>query len=193
MPQMHFDENDPLLRGSSMYTELKTDRLLLRPVCTADAESTFAYSSDTDLTRYMIFFPKESVEEVKQFLQEAETQWQKTAPAYYEFAVLLQNEQIGGVSLWLNEDRTEGELGWLLRREHHGRGYAYEAVCALRDFAFKELHLKKLIAQCDARNAPSEKLMRKLGMTLFDDVGLRTYVKRPETARELTYILKNPN
>ncbi len=174
-----------------MNIELKTERLLLRPVTMADAEATFIYSGDAELTRYMIFFPKDSVEETRCFLEEAEKEWKKEEPAFFEFAVMLSEKQIGGVSLWLNEDRTEGELGWLFRKEYHGKGYAFESVCALINFALHTLHLKKLTAQCDARNIPSEKLMQKLGMALVDSIGERTYVKRPETARELTYILEN--
>lgn len=41
---------------------------------------------------------------------------------------MLGGVQIGGVSLWLSEDRTGGELGWLLRREYHGKGYAVETA-----------------------------------------------------------------
>lgn len=174
-----------------MYTELKTERLLLRPVSAADAESTFAYSGDAELTRYMIFFPKESIEETRAFLEQATKEWKKDEPTYFEFAVMLHNEQIGGVSLWLSDDRSEGELGWLLRREYHGKGYAIESVSALKDFAFNTLKLKKLVAQCDARNFPSEKLMQKLGMRCTDSTGTRSYVKRTETARELTYVLES--
>ena len=174
-----------------MYSEVKTERLLLRPVTVSDAEATFAYSKDTDLTRYMMFYPKDTMEEVCTFLQEAEDEWQKDAPSYFEFAVLCDEKLIGSVSLWiLNDDRTEGELGWLLRRESHGHGYALEASRALCDFAFNTLGLSRVIAQCDARNTPSAKLMEKLDMTLIDDTGMRTYIKRPETARELTYELK---
>lgn len=174
-----------------MHTELQTARLLLRPVTAADADAVFIYSGDAELTRYMIFFPKDSTDEVRRFLEQAETEWKKATPDYFEFAVMLENELIGGVSLWLSENRSEGELGWLFRREYHGKGYAFEAVKALCRFAFETLSLKRLVAQCDARNTPSEKLMLKLGMTLLDNKGERTYLKRPETARELTYILEN--
>ena len=177
-----------------MYFELKTERLQLRPVTINDAEATFAYSRDTDLTRYMMFYPKDSMEEVCSFLEECETEWKKDAPAFLEFAVLYDHVLIGSVSLWiLNDDRTEGELGWMLRREYQGKGFALEASRALCDFAFNTLGLSRLIAQCDARNTPSAKLMEKLGMELVDDTGMRTYIKRPETARELTYHLLNPN
>jgi len=176
-----------------MYTELKTDRLLLRPVCAADAETMHAYTGDPDLTRYMIFLPHDSLSETESFLKQAEAEWQKDAPAFFEFTVLLDETQIGKFSIWLDETRTEGELGWLLHREYHGRGYALESASAVCRFAFETLHLQKLVAQCDARNTPSARLMEKLGMTLADDTGLRTYAKRTETARELTYILENPN
>ena len=174
-----------------MYIELKTKRLLLRPVCVGDTDATFTYAGDAELTRWMTWFPRESPEETRAFLLQAEAEWRKDVPAYYEFAVLLGNTQIGGVSLWLNDDRTEGELGWLLRREYHGCGYAIESARALCDFGFKMLHLQKLTASCDARNTRSVRIMEKLGMRLINDSGIRQYKKRPETARELLYALDN--
>ena len=141
-----------------MYTELKTERLFLRPVCAADAENTYTYTGDADLTRYMIFLPHSSLSDTETFLKQAAVEWQKDAPAFFEFTVLLERKNIGKVSLWLDETRTEGELGWLLHREYHGRGYALESASAVCRFAFETLHLQKLVAQCDARNTPSARL-----------------------------------
>ena len=61
------------------------------------------------------------------------------------------------------------------------------SVPAIKDFALNTLHLKKLVAQCDYRNAPSARLMEKIGLKLESDDGVRTYIKRNESARELTY------
>ena len=44
-----------------------------------------------------------------------------------------------------------------------------------------------MVAQCDYRNAPSARLMEKIGLKLESADGVRTYIKRNETARELTY------
>lgn len=68
-------------------------------------------------------------------------------------------------------------------------GYATESAHAIKDFAFNSIHLKKIIAQCDHRNVPSRRIMEKIGLILESADGMRTYVKRNETARELIYSL----
>ena len=52
--------------------------------------------------------------------------------------------------------------------------------------------LTRLVAHCDARNRPSARLMERLGMTLEDAEGERTYPKTGETARELCYAMTFP-
>lgn len=64
-----------------------------------------------------------------------------------------------------NEERTEGELGWILNKRYWGHGYTFEAAQALIDYASQNLGIKKFIAYCDSENIPSYSLMEKLGMS----------------------------
>lgn len=171
-----------------MYHEIRTERLLLRPLNIADLDTVHEYASNTENTRFMMHMPKRTVEETAEFLACVTREWEKSEPTFYEFAVVLNGLQIGAVSVYLDEQRKTGELGWILNKKFHKMGYASEAAIALKDFALNTLHLKKLIAQCDYRNAPSARLMEKIGLKLESDDGVRTYIKRNETARELTYI-----
>lgn len=65
------------------------------------------------------------------------------------------------------------------------KGIASEAA-----FAINTLHLKKLIANCDYRNAASYTLMNKIGLKLEKDDGVRTYPKKHETVKQLTYSME---
>ena len=76
-----------------------------------------------------------------------------------------------------------------MNKKHWNCGYVSEAANAV-DFAKKQLHLQGVIAQCDSRNIASARVMEKIGMRLIDVNGTRTYVKRDETAQELTYMIK---
>lgn len=175
-----------------MYTELKTDRLLLRPLSTCDLESVHIYAGDPELTKYMMHLPNDTKADTLRFLTEAEAEWQKEAPAYFEFAVTLEGIQIGAVSLYLNGARTEGELGWIFNRQYWDCGYATESAAGLRNFAFRTLGLQRLFAHCDIRNTGSARVMEKLGMVLKDDTAMRQYRNRPDIARELFYALERP-
>ncbi len=55
---------------------------------------------------------------------------------------------------------------WVISEAHRNRGYAAEAGQALIDYAFKELHLGRIIATTEYDNLPSQAVMRKLGMAL---------------------------
>ena len=170
-----------------MYHEIRTDRLLLRPLNITDLDSVHEYASDAENTRFMMRMPKRTLEETAEFLIAVTEEWEKDDPAFYEFAVILNGSLIGAVSVYLNDERNVGELGWILNKKFHKMGYASEAAIAIKDFALNTLHLKKLVAQCDYRNAPSARLMEKIGLKLESDDGVRTYIKRNESARELTY------
>jgi RimJ/RimL family protein N-acetyltransferase len=57
------------------------------------------------------------------------------------------------------------EVGWRLRRQSWGRGYAPEAAAAAIDFAFTTLGLPELVSLTTVGNANSRRVMDKLGMT----------------------------
>lgn len=170
-----------------MYYEIKTQRLLLRPLDISDLKTVHEYASDEENTRYMLRLPSRTIEQTADFLSGAVNEWEKNESTFYEFAVVLNGLQIGAVSIYLDEKREVGELGWILNKRFQKCGYMTEAALAIKDFALNVLHLKKLIAQCDHRNAPSYRLMERIGLKLESSDGIRTYIKRNETARELTY------
>ena len=173
-----------------MYYEMRTERLLLRPLNIADLKTVHEYASDIENVRFMMRLPNETIEETADFLTRVTQEWEKNEPTFYEFAVVLNGLQIGAVSVYADGKKEEGELGWILNKNYQRKGYAYEAARAVIDFAFNVLRLKKLVAQCDYRNVSSYRLMEKLGLKCESDDGTRFYSKRNETARELTYSLK---
>ncbi len=170
-----------------MDTILKTNRLIFRPMHTLDFEAVHAYASDIENSQYMIYLPNKTEEETKAFLTLVTTQWQKECPSLYEFAIILNGKLIGGVSVSMNDQRTEGELGWILNKEYWGKGYATEAAMAIKDFAINELKATVLVAHCDYRNAASCRVIEKIGFTLVSDHGERQYVKTGQIARELVF------
>ena len=170
-----------------MNIEIKTDRLLLRPLNINDLDTVHTYASDLENTRFMQWLPNDTKEETAQFLLGVTEEWKKASPDFYEFAITLDSKQIGAISCALNIRRDEGELGWIINKRYWKMGFATEAAIAIKDFAINELKVKKLTANCDYRNADSYKLMEKIGLKPESDNGIRTYHKTGETARELVY------
>jgi RimJ/RimL family protein N-acetyltransferase len=64
----------------------------------------------------------------------------------------------------------EVEIGWMLRPSAWGHGYGTEAGAAIRDEAFERLKLESIVAVHHPANAPSGRIMEKLGMAFERDV-----------------------
>lgn len=172
-----------------MYYEIKTDRLVLRPLSITDLKTAHVYASDEENTRYMCWLPNHTLEETAQFLARVTDEWNKENPSFYEFAVVMDGLQIGAISVYLDDTGKTGELGWIINKRYWKQGIASEAASAIKDFAIHTLNVTKLIANCDWRNVGSSRLMQKLGLRLEHDNGVRTYKKRNETSKNLMYSL----
>ena len=59
---------------------------------------------------------------------------------------------------------VQAELGWSLRPEETGKGYATEAVEAALSICFEDLGLRRVIASCFTANTASYRLMERVGM-----------------------------
>ena len=59
---------------------------------------------------------------------------------------------------------VQAELGWALRPEETGHGYATEAVEAVLRICFEDLGLRRVTASCFTTNTASWRLMERLGM-----------------------------
>ncbi len=67
---------------------------------------------------------------------------------------------------WL-EDRTDVELSYGLLPAFRGRGLATEAARAMLAHGFDALGLQRIVALSRGDNAPSHRVLEKLGMTLL--------------------------
>lgn len=65
---------------------------------------------------------------------------------------------------WKPDDNRQGEIGFALHPDHHGKGFARTAATELLRIGFDELELHRIMGGCDPRNGPSATLMTRLGM-----------------------------
>jgi aminoglycoside 6'-N-acetyltransferase len=73
---------------------------------------------------------------------------------------------VGDIGLYTAASGVEAELGISLAREAQGRGLAEDAGRTLIDGLRAHTEARRLVAITDTRNAPSARLLRRLGMAL---------------------------
>lgn len=143
---------------------LHTERLTLVPLSAIHYETTRVYSTDPENTKMMCFLPCDSDEEVMDYLRKCDIQWSMEKPEYLDAAIILNGTHIGAVSIEFLENRSVGELGWIINRNFWGNGYAAEAASAFMRYIQKLFGLSHYIAHADEENSASLRVMEKIGM-----------------------------
>ena len=143
---------------------IETERLILRAFTEDDFKAVHSYASSTENTEYMLFGPNNE-EDTRAFIRRTIASASKEPVNNYTFAVELKEtgSLIGACDLHLR-DNDDSEVGWILHKDHWGKGYCTEMGRALLKLGFEEHNLRRIIARCDAENTASSRVMEKIGM-----------------------------
>jgi RimJ/RimL family protein N-acetyltransferase len=143
--------------------ELETERLNLRMFREDDLERYAAICADTEVTRYL-----------------SDGKALTRAEAWRQMAMIIGHWQLRGYGIWAVEERKskdlvgrigffnpEGwpgfELGWVLGREHWGKGYASEGARRAMDYAFTDMNREHVISLIHPDNRGSIRVAERIG------------------------------
>ncbi|MES2298655.1 MAG: GNAT family N-acetyltransferase [Pseudomonadota bacterium] len=147
-------------------TILHTARLRLEPFDMSHLDGLARMNSDPDVMRYLTGKP-ESREETEAAIVRIQGRWIEWGYSWWSFIELESKEVIGaGTIQRLGHDRANPlEIGWRLRKDKWGQGYASEAARTMAAFAFDSIGDDLLSAVCHPENLDSARVMQRLGMT----------------------------
>lgn len=145
---------------------LETERLILRMFCQDDFEQYALICADPDVMRFL-----------------GEGKPLNRAEAWRQMAVIIGHWQLLDYGIWAVEERKsknlvgrigffnpEGwpgfELGWVLGKEHWGKGYASEGARRALDYAFHEMNRERVISLIHPDNLGSIRVAERIGERL---------------------------
>ena len=147
------------------FTDLRSQRLTLRPVAPGDVAALCAYRSLPEVARYQSwesFGPDEAAA-----LVAAQADLAPGTPGtWFQLAIVVTATGVlaGDCGLHcLDSDPRQMEVGITLAPAHWGHGYATEAMRSVLDFAFGSLRIHRVTALTDADNAAAARLFQRLG------------------------------
>jgi RimJ/RimL family protein N-acetyltransferase len=148
-----------------MDIKLRTERLQLRWLTLDDAELMLAVWNDPAFVRFVGDRGIRTVDEARMTMEEG-TMKLYSDHGYGPFRMALadSDEPIGICGLFRREGLDDPDIGFATLPEFCGRGFAFEAACAVIDHARDELGLPRLIAIVSPENEASVGLIRKLGL-----------------------------
>ena len=152
-----------------MQATLTTERLHLVPCSNEHLDGLSAMNSDPEVMRYITGRP-ETRSETCSMIERVRGRWAEYGYSWWTIMGRSSAEILGAgcVQNLRRGDQPDShcplEIGWRLRREHWGHGYATEAARAMAKFAFTRLGADALYAVCDPDNIASIRVTERLGM-----------------------------
>lgn len=144
-----------------MSVTLVTERLVLRRFATHDIAASAAFWASE---RSALMGGPWTADEHQRETEEVAAQWVKHG--FGLFAVTLKglDQAIGGIGPFYPDTHPEPELGWSLWDAGlEGKGIAFEAACAARDWFFATTSQTSAVSYTDPDNHRSHRLCRRMG------------------------------
>jgi len=155
-------------------TAVTTERLLLRPPVVGDAQAILEeYAGDPEVTRFLNWQPHESVDTVREFLEQ-QVEAVRTG-ALYTWVVCVKP---GDRPVGMIEFRRQGHsilVGYVLARRCWSQGLLAEALAPLVRSALAEPEIFRVWAFVDVENRASGRVLEKSGMQ-FEGILRRWWV-----------------
>lgn len=171
---------------------IETPRLRLRDWREEDIEPFVRHTNTPAVMRWLGGVKPE--EEARQIVVDRLVRWQRERGfTFWVVERKADGEPLGFCGLKIADTAGspivgEVEVGWRLREDSWGQGYAREAAAASLDFAFDRLEAARVVAVTYFQNEPSWRLMERLGMRRDEALGYDD-PRFPELNPTLVYVI----
>ncbi len=155
------------------FSEIKSERLLLRKIEESDWEVVLFLRSDKTITKF-IERPEnrktKNKSDAVKFIKEINEATENDTSISWGITLKTNPQIIGTICLWnFSEDNKTAEVGYDLKLEFQGNGIMSEALNSIINFGFNELKLDKIEAFTHTKNENSKKLLEKCEFLLNED------------------------
>jgi RimJ/RimL family protein N-acetyltransferase len=158
-----------------LQVRIETDRLLIRSYQEEDFEDCVLLYGDKELIKYFDYGVIRTRDEVKNLISEKTCNYFNKGRPFGLFSVFLKESMtfIGQMDLLPLDGSNTVEIGFIVRKEFHGRGYCIEAVKSLIFDYLKTINsshkdvclpILEVVATVHPDNLPSIRVLEKAGM-----------------------------
>ena len=146
---------------------LETERLKLRAIFPSDAAEIFALMSDLKVAEYHELDPFENIEQAHDVIANYTSWFQNDQAVRWGILKRETGELIGTCCFdTFHRKYQSANLGYNLRSDHWGNGFATEAVAKITEFAFAKGivgSVNRIQAITVPENVASEKVLARIG------------------------------
>lgn len=132
-----------------------------------DVDALYRIQSREDVARYLYWSPR-TRDEVRETVAQRVNQYRLDEQNDCLSFVVERRDSgdVIGTSLlhWTSREHGQGELGYVLHPDCHGKGFATEITVELLRMGFEDVGMHRIYGRCDGRNIASARVMEKAGM-----------------------------
>ena len=145
---------------------ITTERLVLRRLVPEDFEAVRRIHSDPEVMAiYGGVFTEQGT---RDFIQRNLDRYTKDGVSFYAITLKGTGELIGcgGIIMQPTDQGIEPEIGYQVRRDQQGHGYATETARACMKYAFEKLKADHIVSLIRPDNLPSRRVAEKNGLVV---------------------------
>ena len=147
---------------TSYPLQLTGRRIILRDFRREDAAAAHSVVGDETVTRWLSFDTRTHAQTSTMIASAIERAQQDPRTEFYLAVTLPNDDLIGFARLGLDGVRA-AKLGYAIRADQWGKGYATDAARTLVNYGFEQLDLHRISTAIGPDNAPSIALVQRLG------------------------------
>lgn len=143
---------------------LESERILLRPIQSEDAEDMFQYASDPEVLKYLWWEAHDSVDMTRQSIQDHFlTRVARGIPEAYAIVWKETHTMIGTIDVHTVHFGDVGVIGYVINKQYWGKGIVSEALQMMIPMLFHHCGFYRLEINHCADNIASGKIIEKAG------------------------------
>jgi RimJ/RimL family protein N-acetyltransferase len=144
---------------------LETKRLQLRRLTTGDAAFLIDVFNDPAFVRFVGDRNIRTLDQAREFIEQGPFEsYRRHGFGHYVSSLKSDGTPIGICGFVKREALDDVDIGFSLLPEFRAQGYAFEAASALMEYGAGTLGLQRIVAIASPQNAPSIRLLQKLGL-----------------------------
>jgi ribosomal-protein-alanine N-acetyltransferase len=155
--------------------KLETERLILRGFREEDLDLLTQLMADAEFMQYSLGVYTR--DQTAGFLDKI-IGWERASkPSLLAVELKRERPMLGYCGFFHHPEELPGEveIGYRLHRAYRNRGLIIEAARAVRDYAFHQLQLPRVISLIHPENIPSRRVAEKMGMILQKEIMFRGF------------------
>jgi ribosomal-protein-alanine N-acetyltransferase len=150
--------------------KLETERLVLKEIDESNVEDILKIRSNEVINQFVRRNSPKNNYDALQFVLTIKEKTRNNETFYWGISLKDQPNLIGTICLWkFSEDRKVAEVGYELLPDYHRKGIMSEALSAVLNFGFNDLHLQEIVAMTNKFNENSKGILLKHDFILEDE------------------------